>query len=152
MERTLVLVKPDGVQRGLVGEVISRFERRGLRLVGLKFMQMSRELAEEHYGIHQGKDFYPGLIDYITSGPIVAMVLEGPDAIQLVRNTMGDTRPVKAESGTIRGDFAVEVGRNIVHGSDGPETAAEEVVRFFGESELVDWSREVDRWTFEQAG
>ena len=151
MERTLVLVKPDGVQRGLIGEVISRFERRGLRLVGLKFMWMSRELAEDHYGIHKGKPFYEGLIDYITSGPIVAMVLEGPGAIKLVRETMGATRPVEASPGTIRGDFAVEVGRNIVHGSDGPETAAEEVVRFFDESELVGWKRDrgIDEWAFE---
>ncbi len=149
MERTLILVKPDGVQRGLIGNVIQRFERRGLRLVGMKFMQMSQEMAEKHYGEHVGKPFYAGLVDYITSGPIVAMVWEGVGAIAIARKTMGSTRPGEAEPGTIRGDFALEVGRNIVHGSDGPESAAREVSLFFSDDELVSWTRDVDRWVFE---
>lgn len=149
MERTLVLVKPDGVQRSLIGEIITRLERRGLRLIGMKFMQMSRELAARHYHVHKGKPFYDGLIDYITSGPIVAMVWEGPNAIKIVRDTMGSTRPGEAAPGTIRADFGLEVGRNLVHGSDGPDTAAFEVDLFFGPDELIEWTRSVDPWIFE---
>ena len=146
MEQTLVLVKPDGVQRGLIGEIIVRLERRGLKLLGLKLMQMSRELAAAHYAAHEGKSFYNGLVDYITSGPIVAMVWEGKDAIAIVRKTMGATKAGEAEPGTIRGDFAVEIGRNLVHGSDGVESAAREVALFFDEGELVGWERATDRW------
>lgn len=146
MERTLVLIKPDGVQRGLIGDIIHRFERRGLKLQGMKLMQMSRELAETHYGVHRERDFYGTLVDYITSGPIVAMVWEGKDAIQIVRTTMGTTNAANAAPGTIRGDFAVEIGRNLVHGSDGPESAANEVSLFFSENELVNWDRSTDRW------
>lgn len=149
MERTLVIIKPDGVQRGLVGNTITRLERRGLRLVGMKFMQISQELASRHYAVHQGKSFYEPLLDYITSGPVVVMVWEGPKAISLVRNTMGATRPVEAAPGTIRGDFGIEVGRNIVHGSDGPETAAFEIGLFFRADELIDWDRSLDPWIFE---
>jgi nucleoside-diphosphate kinase len=149
LERTLILVKPDGVQRGLIGDVIQRLERRGLRLVGMKFMQMSQEMAETHYGEHEGKPFYPGLVAYITSGPIVAMVWEGVEAIAIARKTMGSTRPGEAEPGTIRGDFALEVGRNIVHGSDGPESAAREINLFFDAGELVEWNRDIDPWVFE---
>ena len=146
MEQTLVLVKPDGVQRGLIGEIITRLERRGLKLIGLKLMQMTRELAAAHYSAHEGKPFYPGLVEYITSGPIVAMVWEGKDAIAIVRKTMGATNAGAAEPGTIRGDLAVEIGRNLVHGSDGPESAAREVGLFFGEGGLVSWERATDRW------
>ncbi len=146
MEQTLVLVKPDGVQRGLIGEIIVRLERRGLKLLGLKLMQMSRELAAAHYAAHEGKSFYNGLVDYITSGPVVAMVWEGKDAIAIVRKTMGATKAGEAEPGTIRGDFAVEIGRNLVHGSDGVESAAREVALFFDEGELVGWERATDRW------
>ena len=146
MEQTLVLVKPDGVQRGLIGEIITRLERRGLKLLGLKLMQMTRELAAAHYAAHEGKSFYNGLVDYITSGPIVAMVWEGKDAIAIVRKTMGATKAGEAEPGTIRGDFAVEIGRNLVHGSDGVESAAREVALFFDEGELVGWERATDRW------
>ena len=146
MEQTLVLVKPDGVQRGLIGEIITRLERRGLKLLGLKLMQMTRELAAAHYAAHEGKSFYNGLVDYITSGPIVAMVWEGKDAIAIVRKTMGATKAGEAEPGTIRGDFAVEIGRNLVHGSDGVESAAREVALFFAEGELVSWERATDRW------
>lgn len=150
LERTLVLVKPDGVQRGLIGEVITRLERRGLCLVGMKFMQMSRELAEQHYGEHKGKGFYEGLVNYITSGPVVAMVWEGPQAIKVVRDMMGTTRPFEAAPGTIRGDFALETGRNIVHGSDGTESAAREIGLFFKEEELLPWDRSVDPWVLEK--
>lgn len=146
MERTLILVKPDGVQRGLVGEIISRFERRGLKLAGLKFIQMSPELAETHYGVHKERPFYASLVEYITSGPIVAMVWEGKDAIAAARATMGATNPVAAAPGTIRGDFGMEIGRNLVHGSDSPENAVNEVNLFFKEAELVAWDRVTDRW------
>lgn len=146
MERTLVLIKPDGVQRGLIGEIITRFERRGLRLAGMKFMQMTRELAEEHYQEHTGKPFYPGLLSYITSGPVVAMAWEGPNAIIVVRDTMGDTRPFEAKPGTIRADFALVVDRNIVHGSANAKDAERELKLFFTAEELLDWQRDTDRW------
>ncbi len=149
MEKSLVLVKPDGVQRGLVGEVISRLERRGLRLVAAKFMLVPRELAEKHYAAHQGKGFYAGLIEYITSAPVMAMVWEGPRAIELIRQTMGATRPWEAAPGTIRHDFAVEVGRNITHASDSVENGELEAKLWFKPEELVSWSREIDRWVFE---
>ncbi len=149
MERTLVLVKPDGVQRGLIGEVIGRLERRGLRLVGMKFMQIDRDLAERHYGEHKGKGFYEGLVGYISSGPVVAMVWEGVNTIQIVRDMMGKTRPQESAPGTIRGDFAIEVGRNIVHGSDGPDSARREIDLFFSSEELVEWGRTIDPWVFE---
>jgi nucleoside-diphosphate kinase len=150
MERTLVIVKPDGVQRGLIGPIISRLERRGLRLAALKLIHMSRDLAEDHYRIHEGKPFYPKLIDYITSGPVVVAVIEGTNAIEVVRRTMGGTSPVTSEPGTIRGDFGMEVGRNLVHGSDGPETAADEIPRFFTEDEIVSYARAVDPWIYEE--
>lgn len=149
MERTLVIIKPDGVQRGLVGAIISRLERRGLRLVGMKFMQISKELAAKHYAVHKGRLFYDSLIEYITSAPTVVMVWEGNEAIEVVRNTMGVTKPSDAAPGTIRGDFGLEIGRNLIHGSDGAETAEFEVKLFFGEEELVDWERDTDRWIFE---
>ncbi len=146
MEQTLVLIKPDGVQRGLIGQIITRLERRGLKLMGMKFMQVSNELASTHYEAHVGKPFYEGLVSYITSSPIVAMVWEEKDAIQIVRTTMGATNAATAAPGTIRGDFAVEIGRNLVHGSDGVESAAREVSLFFEADELVNWKRENDRW------
>ena len=149
MERTLVLVKPDGVQRGLIGEVTSRLEHRGLRLVAAKFMNVSRELAETHYAIHKGKPFYDGLISYITSAPVMAMVWEGPNAVAAVRQTMGATRPTEAAPGTLRHDFALEVGRNLTHASDEPANAEKEVALWFKKEELVDWKREVDKWIFE---
>jgi len=146
MERTLILVKPDGVQRGLAGEIIARFERRGLQLQGMKFMQMSPALAQRHYQDHEGKPFYTGLVDYITSGPVVAMVWAGNDAIAAARSTMGATNPVQAAPGTIRGDFGMEIGRNLVHGSDSPENGKKEVSLFFREEELVDWARSNESW------
>lgn len=148
MERTLVLIKPDGVQRGLIGEVISRLERRGLRLVAAKFMQVPPELAEIHYAVHKGKPFYDGLITYITSAPVMAMVWEGSQAVAAVRQTMGATRPVEALPGTIRHDFALEVSRNITHASDSPQNGELEISLWFKPEELVSWGREVDRWIF----
>jgi len=149
MERTLVIVKPDGVQRALIGETISRLERRGLKLIALKMMWIDESLAKKHYAVHKGKPFFEGLIRYITSAPVVVMVWEGPRAIQVVRNTMGATNPVDAAPGTIRADYALEIGRNLVHGSDGPDTAAREIALFFHEEEILDWSRDTDRWIFE---
>lgn len=146
MERTFVMVKPDGVQRGLVGEIITRLERRGLKLVAGKFMQVSRELAETHYAVHQGKPFYDGLVQYITSAPVMAMVWEGPNAIQAVRQTMGATRPTEAAPGTVRHDFALEVGRNLTHASDGLETANAEITLWFDPGELISWNRNNDPW------
>jgi len=146
MERTLILVKPDGVQRGLIGQVIGRFETRGLKLIGMKFIQMSEELASKHYAVHEGKPFYEGLVSYIVSGPVVAMVWEGNGAIAAARSTMGATNPVAAAPGTIRGDFGMEIGRNLVHGSDSPENGAKEVALFFSAEELVSWNRDSDSW------
>jgi nucleoside-diphosphate kinase len=145
-----VLVKPDGVQRGLIGEVISRLEHRGMRLVAAKFMQVSKQLAETHYAIHKGKPFYDGLINYITSAPVMAMVWEGPNAVAAVRQTMGSTRPTEAAPGTLRHDFALEVGRNLTHASDEPANAEKEVALWFKPEELVNWTRDVDRWIFEK--
>jgi len=149
LERTLVLVKPDAVQRGLMGEIVARLERRGLRLVAARFQRVDRALAERHYAVHKGKPFYPGLLDYITSSPVLAMVWEGPNAIGAVRQTMGSTRPAEAAPGSVRHDFGLEVGRNLTHASDGPDTALEEVNLWFRPDELVDWERSVDRWVFE---
>ena len=149
MERTLFIVKPDGVQRGLIGEIVSRLERRGLRLIGMKLMQITPELASRHYAVHVGKTFYEGLIKYITSAPVVVMVWEGPNAIELVRATMGATNPVKAAPGTIRADLGLMTGRNLVHGSDGPETAAFEIGLFFKDDELVSYTRSVEPWILE---
>ena len=149
MERSLVLVKPDGVQRGLIGEVTARLERRGLRLVAAKFLAVSQELAETHYAIHKGKPFYESLIAYITSAPVMAMVWEGPNGIAAIRQTMGATRPTEAAPGSLRHDFALEVGRNLTHASDSVENGEKEVTLWFKSEELVDWTREVDTWVFE---
>ncbi len=146
MEQTLILIKPDGVQRALIGQIIGRFEQRGLKLVALKFIQMSRELAETHYAVHKERPFYASLVDYIISGPVVAMVWEGKNAIAAARSTMGATNPVAAAPGTIRGDFGMEIGRNLAHGSDSPENAVNEVNLFFSEAERVNWNRLTDSW------
>ena len=148
MEQTFVIVKPDAVQRGLIGQIITRFERRGLKIVAIKMIQVDEKLARQHYAVHEGKPFFDGLIQYITSAPVVAMVLEGTGAIALVRNTVGATRPVEAAPGTIRGDFGIEVGRNLVHASDGADTAASEIQLWFGDS-LTSWPRDTDPWIFE---
>ncbi len=150
MEKTFVIVKPDAVQRGLAGEIITRIERRGLRLAGMKFMQVSRALAEEHYAIHKGKPFYDGLIAYITSSPVVAMVWEGNKAVEAVRQLMGATNPTAAAPGTVRADFALEIGRNLTHASDSVENGVAEVALWFKPNELASWQRDGERWIFEK--
>ncbi|MCC7529404.1 MAG: nucleoside-diphosphate kinase [Candidatus Melainabacteria bacterium] len=149
VERTFVAVKPDGVERILVGEVVGRFEKRGLKLVGMKFMKVTKEMAEQHYGEHKGKPFYEGLVSYITSGPIVAMALEGTNAVALARQVIGATKPSEAAPGTIRGDLAVEIGRNIVHGSDSPENGQREIGIFFKPEEIVEWTGSLNKWIWE---
>ncbi|MGA7669219.1 MAG: nucleoside-diphosphate kinase [Nitrolancea sp.] len=149
MERTLIIVKPDGVQRGLIGEVLSRFERRGVKVVGLKMMQVSRDLAERHYGVHKGKPFFAGLVDFITSSPVVVGVLEGPNVVEITRATVGATNPGSAAAGTIRAEFGLTIGRNLIHASDGPDTAKNEIELFFSADELVSYERAVDRWLIE---
>ncbi|MEM0448758.1 MAG: nucleoside-diphosphate kinase [Methanomassiliicoccales archaeon] len=149
LERTYVMLKPDAVQRGLIGEIVQRLERKGLKPIAMKFMRIPRELAERHYGEHKGKSFFPGLIDYITSGPVLCMVWEGENAVKSVRELMGKTNPQDAAYGTIRGDYAQQTGRNLVHGSDSVESAKREIQLFFNEYELVDWKRSIDPWLFE---
>ncbi|MFN2111868.1 MAG: nucleoside-diphosphate kinase [Anaerolineales bacterium] len=149
MERTLVLVKPDGVQRGLIGEIIKRLENRGLKLIGAKFIQVSRELAEEHYGIHKGKPFYESLLDYITSAPVMAMAWDGPHAVAAVRQTMGATRPTEAAPGSVRHDFGLEIGKNLTHASDSVENGQKEVALWFSDDELVDWDQAMAPWILE---
>jgi nucleoside-diphosphate kinase len=146
MERTLVLVKPDGVQRGLIGEIISCLERRGLKLVGMKLMQVDDALARQHYGEHVDRPFFDGLVAFITSSPVVAMAWEAENAVEAVRNTMGQTNPTTSPPGTIRGDLALDIGRNLVHGSDSPESAERELGLFFGAGELLDYARANDGW------
>ncbi len=146
MERTLIIVKPDGVQRGLIGEILGRFERRGLKLAGLKLMRIPRETAERHYAEHAGKPFYEGLVSFITSGAVAVGVVEGLGAIAMVRAMMGATNPANAVPGTIRGDFAVTVSYNVIHGSDGPDSAQREIALFFTPSEIVEYERATDRW------
>jgi nucleoside-diphosphate kinase len=145
-ERTLVLIKPDAVQRLLAGRILARFEERGLKIVGLKLVHVDRELAERHYAVHREKPFFAGLVDFITSSPLVAVALDGPNAIAVVRTMVGATRPHEAEPGTIRGDFALETAQNLIHASDGPDTAAAELALWFADSELIDYGREIDRW------
>ena len=149
MERTLVLVKPDGVQRGLIGKVIGRLERRGLKLAAMKLLQVDEALAHRHYGEHVDRPFFPGLVGFITSGPVVAMAWEANGAVEIVRNTMGATNPANAAPGTIRGDLGVDIGRNLVHGSDSPESAQRELSLFFEPEEILDYSRSSDPWIIE---
>ena len=149
MERTLIIIKPDGVERMLIGPIVTRFEQRGLKLVGMKMVQVSDGLARQHYAVHEGKPFFEPLIEYITSAPVVVMALEGPEAIQAARNTIGATRPVEATAGSIRGDFGIMVGRNLVHGSDSPENGEAEIALWFDESELISYERSIDRWILE---
>jgi len=150
LQRTLILIKPDGVERQLIGPIIGRFEQRGLKLVGLKLIQVSDELAREHYAVHADKPFFGPLISYITSSPVVAIVLEGPDAVVAARNTIGATKPVEAAMGTIRGDYGMMVGRNLVHGSDSVENAKAEIELWFNESELINYDRAIDSWILEK--
>ncbi len=146
MERTLVILKPDAVQRGLIGQITARLEQRGLKLVGMKLLHIDDALAARHYAVHKGKPFYDGLIQYITSSPVVVQVWEGKRVIEIVRRTCGATNPIDADLGTIRADFGVEIGRNLIHASDGAETAAYEIPLYFAENELVSWERATDRW------
>ena len=146
MQQTLVIVKPDGVQRALVGKILARFEERGMKIAAMKFMQVDRELAEKHYAVHKGKFFYQGLVDYISASPVVVMVLEGHEVIGAVRAMVGATRPWEAAAGTIRGDYALMGLRNLVHASDSPETAASEIALWFKPDEVHAYVREMDRW------
>lgn len=150
MERSLVIIKPDGVQRGLMGEIIGRLERRGLRLAAMKFMAVSPELAAQHYAVHKGRPFYEPLLNYIVSGPVVVMAWEGSKAIEAVRQTVGATNPTNAAPGTLRADLAIDIGRNLIHASDGPETAAFELGLWFKPGEFVTWQRDDERWVFEK--
>lgn len=149
MERTYLMIKPDGVQRGLIGEILTRFENKGLKIVGLKMLKIPRETAEKHYGEHRGKPFFDPLVEYITSGPVVAMAVEGKDVIATAREMMGATNPLKAAPGTIRSTYGMDLGRNIIHGSDSPASAARELGIFFLPEELVEYSRDIDRWIYE---
>jgi len=149
MERSLIILKPDAVQRGLIGPILTRLEQRGLRLAGLKLMRIDEALARQHYGVHEGKPFFSGLVEYITSGPVVVAVVTGKNVIGMVRNTVGATNPAQAAPGTIRGDYAVEIGRNLIHASDSPENGEKEVALFFQPEELVDLQRSTDRWIYE---
>jgi len=149
MERTFLMIKPDGVQRGLVGEIIARFENKGFQLVGLKMMQINQELAENHYGEHKEKPFFAPLVDYITSAPVVAMVWQGKEVIATAREMMGATNPLKAAPGTIRGSYGVDTGRNIIHGSDSSASASREISLFFKPEELLDYKRALDSWIYE---
>ena len=149
LERTLVIVKPDGVQRGLIGPILSRLEARGLRIIGLKLVQVSHDLAARHYAEHEGKPFYPGLLKYITSAPVIVACVEGTSAVQMVRNTVGATNPLNAAPGTIRADYALDIGRNLIHASDAPATAERELALWFTEGELVPYARDIDPWIFE---
>ncbi len=149
IERTLLLIKPDAMQRGLAGEIISRLERRGLKIVGIRMLKVSKALAQEHYSEHKGKSFYPGLVAYITSSPIIAAVLEGPGAIGAMRQTMGKTNPLEAETGSIRGDLGLEKGRNLTHGSDSQKSAKREIGLFFSDMPPIAWKRDTDAWIIE---
>ena len=151
-ERTLVLVKPDGVQRQLAGRILARFEERGLKIVGLRLVKVDRDLAERHYAVHKGKPFCEGLVAFITSSPLVAIALEGPNAIGMVRTMVGATKPTEAAPGTIRGDLAVEMGQNLIHASDGPETAVAELALWFKPEELIGYEREIDCWVIGPKG
>ena len=146
VERTLLLIKQDAMQRGLAGEIIMRLERRGLKIVGMRLMKVSKALAQQHYAEHEGKPFYAGHVEYITSSPVIAAVLEGPNAIAAMRQTMGKTNPLEAETGSIRADFGLEKGRNLTHGSDSPASAKREIALFFGDTPPISWKRDVDAW------
>jgi nucleoside-diphosphate kinase len=149
MERSLIILKPDAVQRGLIGPILTRIEQRGLRIVGMKLMQIDESLARRHYAIHEGKAFFDSLITYITSGPVVVLVVTGRNVIEIVRSMVGATNPVKAAPGTIRGDFALDIGRNLIHASDSPENGEMEVSLFFRPEELVEMHRSTDQWIYE---
>jgi len=148
MERSLVLVKPDAIQRGLAGEIISRLEEKGLKIIAMKMLQMDKKLAQRHYAVHKGKAFFDDLINFITSGPIIAAVFQGKNTVEIIRQVMGETDPVKARSGTIRGDFGIDIGHNLVHGSDSLENASKEIELFFQKEEILEYDRELDTWLY----
>jgi nucleoside-diphosphate kinase len=149
MERTFIAIKPDGVQRALVSTILKRFEEKGFKLVGLKLMQVSQELAQTHYGEHKGKPFFNGLVGFITSGPVVAFVLEGKDVVTTARKMIGATKPSDSATGTIRGDYGIDIGRNIIHGSDSTESAEREIALWFKPEELSDWTPTISTWIYE---
>lgn len=149
IERTFLVIKPDGVQRGLVGKIIARLEEKGFRLISLKLMSISKDLARKHYSEHEGKPFFKGLVEFITSGPVVAMVWEGKDITNALRKMIGKTNPLEADAGTIRGDFGIDIGRNVVHGSDSVESAKREISLFFKNDELIPWQKDLDKWIYE---
>lgn len=149
MEKTLILLKPDALQRGLAGQIISRFEAKGLKIVALKLLKIDRQLAERHYDVHRGKPFFEGLVEFITSGPIVAMVLEGRNAVEAVRKVMGSTDSAEAQPGTVRGDLGLDIGHNLIHGSDSPQTAQKEIALFFSPGEILSYNRAIDPWILE---
>jgi len=146
VERSLVLIKPDAIQRGLAGEIVTRLERRGLKIVAMKMLHMDKTLAQRHYAIHKDKAFFNKLVDFITSSPIIAIVFQGKDAVEIIRQTMGETDPVKAKAGTIRGDFGLDIQHNLIHGSDSAENASEEINLFFSTEEILDYHKDVNRW------
>ncbi|RMG38740.1 MAG: nucleoside-diphosphate kinase [Methanobacteriota archaeon] len=146
MEKEFVMLKPDAVQRGLIGTLINRLERTGLKIIAMKFLQVTQEMAEKHYEVHKGKPFYPSLVEFITSGPVVAMVLEGKDAVSITRKIVGATNPAEAAPGTIRGDFGINIGRNLIHASDSPENALTEIAVYFTDDELVSWEPTLSKW------
>ena len=148
MERSLVLIKPDAIQRGLAGAIISRLEKRGLKIVAMKMLHIDRDLAQRHYATHKGKGFFDGLVDFLTSSPVIAIVFQGQNAVEIIRQMMGDTDPAKARSGTIRGDFGIDIGHNLIHGSDSPENALGEIDLFFSAGEIVSYERELDTWIY----
>jgi len=150
MEKTFVMIKPDGVQRGLIGEIISRIERKGLKIVAMKMLHISQELAQRHYAEHRGKPFFDSLISYITSGPVVAMVVEGKEAVKVMRSLVGKTNPIEASPGTIRGDYAMDVGRNVIHASDSIESANREISLFFDEEEIIEYKKFDEDWVYEK--
>ena len=149
MEQTLILIKPDAMQRGLAFEILSRLERRGLRLAGLRLLQVERSMAEKHYVEHEGKPFFTGLVTYITSSPIIAAVFEGTSAVNAARQTIGSTNPTESSPGTIRGYFGLEIGRNLIHGSDSVESATREIAIFFEGQPVIQWEKDTDKWVFE---
>ena len=149
MERSLIILKPDAVQRGLIGPILTRLEQRGLKLAGLKLIRIDDQLARRHYAVHESRPFFAGLVEYITSGPVVVAVVTGKQAIGIIRSTVGATNPVQAAPGTIRGDFAVEIGRNLIHASDSPENGEQEIALFFKPEELVTFERSTDAWIYE---
>lgn len=148
MEKSLVLIKPDGVQRGLAGEIISRLEKKGLKIVAMRMLRMDRSLAERHYAVHKGKGFFDDLVNFISSGPVIAIIFESKNAVEIVRQMMGVTDPAKAGAGTIRGDFGTDIGHNLVHGSDSTQTASEEIDLFFSADEILDYGRDLDTWIY----